>query len=310
MVGTDTEDEKLMECPECDDREDVGFILSDYKGNGNCSVCHGEGTIPPDAIDGLVSGAGEIYSKIIFLGMADDEPEPEDQECKKCTGTGQCQRCGGKGYIKLRDHSDEDSIDEGEDKEDEIEYSSYDYKDSDYSDPALSQSNYSSENNKSSSSEVQSFFIIIGIVIGAVILITGIRNLQNKSDNSNRTDHRYKSVPDGKPKAEEINHETLQKTENNQPEQKHEETLDEWFDKFSNPHGLKAKEVDCPKCGGDGEVDLQQWEGCKRCSGGGKIYEGNVEFTCPDCNGSTYTTYTTVSGCISCFGLGKAKVYE
>jgi len=61
----------MAECPDCDAAE-IQLIPLSPKGNGRCSVCHGEG-------------------KTIVLGF--------ENVCYKCNGTGICPTCRGAGEI-------------------------------------------------------------------------------------------------------------------------------------------------------------------------------------------------------------------
>ncbi len=64
----------IEKCPDCN-----------YPGNGKCSDCHGTGH-EQDVLDAFAES---------LAGTS--------QDCKTCHGSGDCQKCDGKGYI----HDDE-----------------------------------------------------------------------------------------------------------------------------------------------------------------------------------------------------------
>jgi len=68
-------------CPSC--------AITNYgfggRGDGKCSPCWGKGQI---------YGFTDAFQATATFGMA-----PDHHKCKICSGTGQCQRCGGTGYI-------------------------------------------------------------------------------------------------------------------------------------------------------------------------------------------------------------------
>jgi len=68
------------QCPDCDSVKVSIFV---NEGNGQCSVCHG---------DGLGSVMNQISDGI---NPFTDEKTP----CWKCNGSGQCQTCGGSGVV-------------------------------------------------------------------------------------------------------------------------------------------------------------------------------------------------------------------
>ena len=55
----------------------------DFPGCGNCSGCHGKGTILADELAALSNPLGAETS------------------CPACGGSGECQRCGGLGEIEV-----------------------------------------------------------------------------------------------------------------------------------------------------------------------------------------------------------------
>ncbi len=81
-------------CPDCDG-EDFNSIHS--KGNGDCKHCHGKGS---------VHDIGDALTEIATFGSVESETE-----CKVCSGTGQCQTCGGEGYIYGDDGFEEEDDD-------------------------------------------------------------------------------------------------------------------------------------------------------------------------------------------------------
>ena len=54
----------------------------DFPGGGNCSVCHGKGTILGDE-------------------MSLANPLAAQKPCPACSGSGECQKCGGLGEIEV-----------------------------------------------------------------------------------------------------------------------------------------------------------------------------------------------------------------
>lgn len=85
-------------CPDCDGIDIMGSGLFGSRGDGRCSHCHGEGRVP-DAIRGLAAP---------FVGC-----DPAEV-CEVCSGSGQCQTCGGTGYV----WSEEESSKGGDDRQD------------------------------------------------------------------------------------------------------------------------------------------------------------------------------------------------
>ena len=71
-------------CPDCYDYAS-GLSL---RGNGRCRKCRGTG----DASS--LKRAGETALKYITMGGWGI-----DDECSECSGTGQCQTCGGEGWV-------------------------------------------------------------------------------------------------------------------------------------------------------------------------------------------------------------------
>jgi hypothetical protein len=57
-------------------------LACDFPGGGNCSVCHGKGTVPSDEI----SAASPLMA---------------ETACPACGGSGECQQCGGLGEIEV-----------------------------------------------------------------------------------------------------------------------------------------------------------------------------------------------------------------
>jgi DnaJ-class molecular chaperone len=67
----------MKKCPDCD----ADAIFDSSIGNGECSGCHGTG--------------GELDPLEEFVEALSSQP----QTCKKCSGSGKCQTCGGDGYL-------------------------------------------------------------------------------------------------------------------------------------------------------------------------------------------------------------------
>lgn len=120
-------------CPHCDTISELThFTWNDYKGDGNCKKCHGEGEID----NSLVKESGEFFESLIAGDMANTK-FPATVPCHKCSGTGQCQTCGGCGRVKRKrfeadngskDDDVEEEYDEDEgDDEDEEDEDDYDY---------------------------------------------------------------------------------------------------------------------------------------------------------------------------------------
>src|ERR1700760_1544882 len=82
-------------CPDCDSVEDAGFLFNDFRGDGKCDLCHGEGEID----DSFRAEVTRFTAKVITLGL-DQTEFPDTIDCPKCNGTGQCQSCGGNGRVK------------------------------------------------------------------------------------------------------------------------------------------------------------------------------------------------------------------
>ena len=121
-------------CPYCDEVEETTFLFKDFRGNGRCKRCHGEGEIN----DALSAAAQRAVEKILTFGLGNSDI-PDMIPCPKCHGTRQCQACGGHGRIKndLYDANKEekytnDDIGEEEDADDnEHDYDDYDYEEDD-----------------------------------------------------------------------------------------------------------------------------------------------------------------------------------
>jgi hypothetical protein len=80
-----------MECPDCDSNE---FDLTKpgyFIGNGDCSECHGTGE-----------------SQAYLDQLQEDAFDVDRPDCEVCTGTGQCQTCGGTGEVDGDEDSDDD----------------------------------------------------------------------------------------------------------------------------------------------------------------------------------------------------------
>jgi hypothetical protein len=57
-------------------------VACDFPGGGNCSVCHGRGTVSGD----------EVSAAAPLVG---------DAACPACGGSGECQTCGGSGVVEV-----------------------------------------------------------------------------------------------------------------------------------------------------------------------------------------------------------------
>ena len=95
-------------------------------GDGKCSECKGKGYLT-DYVGGMMKG--------IAAGLLGD-PADSDYECPECSGTCQCQKCRGTGWIYYNsdDNEEEDSCDKTIEKgkgEDEFESSNNSENDSD-----------------------------------------------------------------------------------------------------------------------------------------------------------------------------------
>ena len=148
------------ECPDCDGL-DLGTLWRS-KGNGICKNCDGNGKTLKNLVVALTAP---------FLGLDDEET------CKICNGTGQCQTCGGTGYEYY--NSDNDS------SESEDTYSSYS-SDSDSS--SYYDSSYSGSSSTSSSDSGSDFFgsfISIIIILIVIVFIVEKCSKPNKSNISN-----------------------------------------------------------------------------------------------------------------------------
>ncbi|HWZ05139.1 MAG TPA: hypothetical protein VNX40_16090 [Mucilaginibacter sp.] len=119
-------------CPYCDEVEETTFLFKDFRGNGRCKRCHGEGEIN----DALFAEAQRAVEKILTFGLGNSDI-PDMIPCPKCHGTRQCQACGGHGRIKndLYDENEKEKYandDVGEeDDADDNEYDDYNYEEDD-----------------------------------------------------------------------------------------------------------------------------------------------------------------------------------
>jgi len=78
------------QCPNCDNIS-LSKGLFDTYGNGRCSECHGSGH--------------DAHAEFL-VGMATLGLEGTNYPCKYCSGTGQCQMCGGSGRIWIEEVDD------------------------------------------------------------------------------------------------------------------------------------------------------------------------------------------------------------
>ncbi len=106
-----------IECPDCD-KPDLTSLYD--KGNGRCKHCHGEG---------LIYSINETITGIITLGEVD-----EYSPCPICSKTGQCQSCGGEGFINTSEdnYENEYNSDDAYLTSSRTSYSSYSNSDGGY----------------------------------------------------------------------------------------------------------------------------------------------------------------------------------
>ncbi len=76
----------MSRCPDCENI-DISTLVSSGKGNGRCKECKGTG----------IDQAASALVQFGTLGL-----EGKDIPCKVCSGTGQCQTCGGTGEVIYR----------------------------------------------------------------------------------------------------------------------------------------------------------------------------------------------------------------
>lgn len=88
--------ESTERCRDCDGTEFMGGGLFSDIGNGRCSHCHGSGRLPS-----FISGLAAPF--------VDCEP---DMPCDVCSETGQCQTCGGNGYVFINESNSNDKKEE------------------------------------------------------------------------------------------------------------------------------------------------------------------------------------------------------
>ena len=113
------------ECPDCAG-PDLGTLFGG-KGNGKCHDCRGEGKIY--GIEDIVSGLAGFDNF---------------HTCRQCSGTGQCQTCGGTGYqYYYEGNTDDQNTETGE-------YSTYERSDSSYDSYSSYDSSYPSSSTPSS----------------------------------------------------------------------------------------------------------------------------------------------------------------
>ncbi|MDR3696363.1 hypothetical protein [Mucilaginibacter sp.] len=134
-------------CPHCDTvAEENYFTFKPIRGDGRCDFCHGEGEVD----DSLIAEASRMIESVITLGFGHSDIS-DTKPCPKCSGTGQCQSCGGNGRVKNDEYEDDEYENHSDEDEGSTEeYDSYqaDYSDDDYS---YHTSSYDSEDSNSSS---------------------------------------------------------------------------------------------------------------------------------------------------------------
>jgi len=125
-----------IECPDCD--QEVGNIFG-HRGNGRCKRCHGMGETY-NAVDKVIDFA--------TMGKAESITP-----CNICSETGQCQTCGGTGYIHT--HAVDYKEEQSPNRERKNEFVKH------------NQSKYQPGNGSTVSKQIQ---IIIGLIVIAVIV--------------------------------------------------------------------------------------------------------------------------------------------
>lgn len=162
---------RIKNCPDC--REPGDFFSS---GDGICKECWGSGT---DWGKQIANIPGDIVLET--LGMDDDG---SDESCDVCSGTKQCQTCGGTGEIHVDDDNDEDDFDNSvsnESNSDSNSKSSSDLDNYDFSDS--DEFSYTSSKKRTSSSENYSTgcLVLIVLVIG-VLGYYGYKSFDSKPE--------------------------------------------------------------------------------------------------------------------------------
>lgn len=132
------------ECPDCDGTDMGLFTFS--KGNGLCKCCHG---------NGYANDLNEAIS-LMLVG--------ERIDCDCCSGTGQCQSCGGSGY----EYYYSNIYDEEDNNEDESTYSNGDNQD--YS--TSSSIDYSSYITQRTYAEDNDIGSVIGYLLAILFVLT------------------------------------------------------------------------------------------------------------------------------------------
>ena len=137
------------ECTDCANPDIEHISIFGGKGDGRCSECRGEGTICDigDVISGL-AGFDNFH------------------ECEKCSGTGQCQTCGGTGFEYYYEDFEDDEVSTFEDTDltsnENSNFSSRTYDTRDYiSNSTLNQKSSNIESPTIEKAETSSFIKII-----------------------------------------------------------------------------------------------------------------------------------------------------
>lgn len=158
------EGKDYMCCLHCDNVSELtDFTWNDYRGDGNCKTCNGTGEID----NSLMKEFGVMVEVVMTLGLDVKDDVPKTVSCPKCSGTGQCQTCGGSGRVKRkRFDDDDDSEEENEEEDDGYEDEGYDsYDSSDYSSYTES-SNAGTTDNRSEGGGILLFLVIALSVFG------------------------------------------------------------------------------------------------------------------------------------------------
>lgn len=262
--------EYSRQCPDCDG-PDLGSLFN--KGDGRCRECHG-------------TGVDEVSS--IFNSLVDAEKD----RCRVCSGTGQCQTCGGTGYEYYDDYdtSTSQTIHSSE---------SSSYGDSYSSSHDHSCSDYSSETTGSGGSFVASLLGIITLIIVYYLLQEFVCNKGSSNLQENNRFQQYEN------KATWV-------------------TCDQ-----CNGRGSLNKEIGCTTCSDSGVITCKNCNGkgdikcnyfncygkgyyvCTTCDGDGE-FGASAHIRCTFCNETGRSTCTNCKGtgrevCSMCSGKKELK---
>lgn len=108
-------------CPDCDGYDGVIFT----EGNKKCKFCHGTGKKEDwSGLVNLIPGAMIINSVVENLA---GKSEKDLEDCPECSGTGQCQTCGGEGIVHYDVDNEKSSNDDDSSNDEDSENNSDDY---------------------------------------------------------------------------------------------------------------------------------------------------------------------------------------